>query len=110
MTSGVTSGQAHRPVGPGHDARHAGGRHCIGCDEPYASVGRVAAKVLGALGALNIGGYAGERVVRERLRPSGWDHVEAPVAVVSLALATAMAALGLGRGRGSLTQSAVGRW
>ena len=64
---------------------------------PSASVGRVAAKVLGGLGALNIGGYLGERVVRERLRPSGWDHVETPVAVVSLALATAMAALGLGR-------------
>lgn len=64
---------------------------------PNASVGRVAAKVLGGLGALNIGGYLGERVVRERLRPSGWDHVETPVAVVSLALATAMAALGLGR-------------
>ena len=66
---------------------------------PNASVGRVAAKVLGGLGALNIGGYLGERVVRERLRPSGWDHVETPVAVVSLALATAMAALGLGRSR-----------
>ena len=61
------------------------------------SVGRVAAKVLGGLGALNIGGYLGERVVRERLRPSGWDQVETPVAVVSLALATVMAALGLGR-------------
>ena len=31
---------------------------------PNASVGRVAAKVLGGLGALNIGGYLGERVVR----------------------------------------------
>jgi energy-converting hydrogenase Eha subunit A len=67
---------------------------------PDASVGRVAAKVLGGLGALNIGGYLGERVVRERLRPNGWDHVETPVAVVSLALATAMAALGLGRVEG----------
>lgn len=57
----------------------------------------VAGKVLGALGALNIGGYLGERVVRERLRPGGWDPVETPVAVVSLTLATAMAVLGLGR-------------
>ena len=64
---------------------------------PNASVGRVAAKVLGGLGTLNIGGYLGERVVRERLRPSGWNHVETPVAVISLALATAMAALGLRR-------------
>ena len=66
---------------------------------PNASVGRVAAKVLGGLGALNIGGYLAERVVRERLRPSGWNHVETPVAVVSLAFATAMAALGLGQSR-----------
>lgn len=57
----------------------------------------VAGKVLGALGALNIGGYLGERVVRERLRPGGWDPVETPVAAVSLGLATAMAVLGLGR-------------
>jgi len=64
---------------------------------PSASVGRAAAKALGGLGALNLGGYLGERVVRERLRPSGWEPVETPVAVVGLGLATAMAVLGLGR-------------
>lgn len=62
---------------------------------PSSQVGRVAVHVLGGLGALNLGGYLGERVVRERLRPSGWDPVETPVAVVSMALATAMGLLGL---------------
>jgi hypothetical protein len=38
--------------------------------------------------------YLGERLVRRRLRPSGWDPVETPLAVVGIGLAGAMAALG----------------
>jgi len=64
---------------------------------PSASVGRAAAKTLGVLGAVNVGGFLGERVVRDRLRPGGWDPVETPIAVVGLGLSTAMAVLGLGR-------------
>jgi hypothetical protein len=57
--------------------------------------GTGAPRMLGALGALNVGGYLGERVVRHRLSARGWDPVETPVAGVSLMLATAMAVLGL---------------
>ena len=51
--------------------------------------------ILGCLGALNVGGYLGERVVRERLSPGGWDPVETPVAAMSLTLAATMGVLGL---------------
>jgi hypothetical protein len=47
--------------------------------------------VLGGLGAAMIGGYLGEALVRKRLRPSGWDAVESPVAAAGLALAATMA-------------------
>jgi hypothetical protein len=57
--------------------------------------GTKAPRVLGALGALNVGGYLGEQVVRQRLSPGGWDPVDTPVAGVGLALAAAMAVLGL---------------
>lgn len=60
--------------------------------------GTAAARALGVLGALNVCGYLGERVVRDRLRPGGWDPVETPVAAVSLSLAAAMGALGLSPG------------
>jgi pimeloyl-ACP methyl ester carboxylesterase len=53
-----------------------------------------AARALGGLGALQVAGYLGERLVRRRLRPSGWDAVESPLAVVGIGLAGAMAALG----------------
>ena len=56
--------------------------------------GRGAARALGGLGALQVAGYLGERLVRRRLRPSGWDPVETPLAVVGVGLAGAMAALG----------------
>jgi hypothetical protein len=56
-------------------------------------------RVLGALGALYVGGYLGERVVRGRLSEGGWDPVETPVAGVGLTLAAAMAVLGLRSGR-----------
>jgi hypothetical protein len=49
--------------------------------------------VLGALGAAMVGGYLGEALVRRRLRPSGWDRVESPIACAGLTLAAAMATL-----------------
>src|SRR5215213_5918994 len=53
-----------------------------------------AARALAGLGALQVPGYLGERLVRRRLRPSGWDAVESPLAAAGLGLAGAMAALG----------------
>jgi hypothetical protein len=54
----------------------------------------LARRVLGALGALNVAGYLAERFFRQHLRPRGFDPVETPVIVTSLALAAAMAVLG----------------
>jgi hypothetical protein len=68
---------------------------------------RIASALLGVLGAVNIAGYLGERVVRERLHVSGWDPVETPVAAVGLGLAALMGLLGLGGVRaGQLTKPA----
>jgi hypothetical protein len=53
-----------------------------------------ARRVLGALGALNVAGYLAERFFRQHLRPRGFDPVETPVIVASLALAAAMTVLG----------------
>jgi len=53
-----------------------------------------ARRALGALGALMVPGYLMERSDRRRLRPSGWDAVETPIAVAGLGLAAAMAVLG----------------
>jgi hypothetical protein len=55
---------------------------------------RGAARALGGLGALQVAGYLGERLVRRRLRPSGWDPVETPLAAIGIGLAGAMPALG----------------
>jgi hypothetical protein len=55
----------------------------------------VATRVLGALGAVMVGGYLGEQVVRERLSIRGWDPVESTVAAAGVALAGAMALTGL---------------
>jgi pimeloyl-ACP methyl ester carboxylesterase len=55
---------------------------------------RGAARALGALGALQVAGYLGERLVRRRLRPSGWDAVESPLILAGIGLAAVMAALG----------------
>ena len=55
---------------------------------------RGAARALGGLGALQVAGYLGERLVRRRLRPSGWDALESPLAAAGLGLAGVMAALG----------------
>jgi len=60
---------------------------------------RGAARALGGLGALQVAGYLGERLVRRRLRPSGWDAVESPLAVAGVGLAGAMAVLGSRAGR-----------
>jgi hypothetical protein len=55
---------------------------------------KTAARALGGLGALMLAGYAGERLVRRRLGPSGWDPVESPLLVVAMGLAAAMTVLG----------------
>jgi hypothetical protein len=55
---------------------------------------RGAARALAGLGMLQVAGYLGERLVRRRLRPSGWDAVETPLVVAGVGLAGAMAALG----------------
>jgi pimeloyl-ACP methyl ester carboxylesterase len=53
-----------------------------------------AARALAGLGALQVPGYLGERLVRRRLRPSGWDAIESPLILVGIGLAAAMASLG----------------
>jgi pimeloyl-ACP methyl ester carboxylesterase len=53
-----------------------------------------AARALGGLGALQVAGYLGERLVRRRLRPSGWDALESPLVLAGIGLAAAMAVLG----------------
>jgi pimeloyl-ACP methyl ester carboxylesterase len=55
---------------------------------------RGAARALGGFGALQVAGYLGERLVRRRLRPSGWEAVESPLAIAGMGLAGAMAVLG----------------
>jgi pimeloyl-ACP methyl ester carboxylesterase len=55
---------------------------------------RGAARALGGLGALQVAGYLSERLVRRRLRPSGWNGVESPLAAAGIGLAGAMAVLG----------------
>ena len=56
--------------------------------------GRAPAAGLGLLGAAMVAGYLGERLVRRRLRPAGWDGLESPVVLAGLGLAAAMALLG----------------
>lgn len=53
-----------------------------------------AAQALGGWGALLVAGYLGERLVRQRLRPSGWDTLESPLLLAAIGLAATMAALG----------------
>jgi len=54
--------------------------------------------VIGTLGAAMVAGYLGEALVRRRLRRSGFDPLESPLAVAGITLAAGMAVLGL-RGR-----------
>ena len=56
--------------------------------------GRRAARGLGIVGLTMVAGYLGERLVRRRLRPAGWDALESPLIMVALGLSVAMAALG----------------
>jgi hypothetical protein len=54
-----------------------------------------AERALGGLGAAMTAGNLAERLVRQRLRPAGWDKAETPVVVAGISLAAAMAVLGL---------------
>ena len=60
----------------------------------------LAGRCLGFLGWANIAGYLGERLVRQRLTPGGWDPLESPIAAVGVAGALGMTALGLDGGGG----------
>ena len=64
---------------------------------------RHASQALRGLGVTLVAGYLGERLVRQRLRPSGWDPVESPLVLVAIGLAVAMAALGRRVSRGTAT-------
>jgi hypothetical protein len=55
---------------------------------------RRVARGLRIVGVTMVAGYLGERLVRQRLRPSGWDALESPLIVVALGLSVGMAALG----------------
>ncbi len=55
---------------------------------------RRAAQGLRIVGVTMVAGYLGERLVRQRLRPSGWDPIESPLIVAALGLSVGMAALG----------------
>jgi hypothetical protein len=55
---------------------------------------RRAAQGLRVVGVTMVAGYLGERLVRQRLRPSGWDPLESPLIVAALGLSVGMAALG----------------
>ncbi|HYY81515.1 MAG TPA: hypothetical protein VFD04_20400 [Actinomycetes bacterium] len=55
---------------------------------------RRAAQGLRMVGVTMVAGYLGERLVRQRLRPSGWDALESPLVVAALGLSVGMAALG----------------
>jgi hypothetical protein len=46
------------------------------------------------VGLTKVAGYLGERLVRQRLRPSGWDALESPLIMAALGLSVGMAALG----------------
>lgn len=58
-----------------------------------------ARRALGLLGGAMTCGYLGERLVRQRLSPSGWDAVESPIVIAGVSLSAAMAVAALRRGR-----------
>jgi hypothetical protein len=64
---------------------------------------RRAQQALGGLGTLLIAGALSERLVRQRLRPSGWDALESSLLVAAIGLAAAMAVLGLRPPSGNTT-------
>ena len=53
-----------------------------------------AARGLRIVGLTMVAGYLGERLVRQRLRPAGWDTLESPLIIAALGLSVGMAALG----------------
>lgn len=55
---------------------------------------RRVAQGLRIVGVTMVAGYPGERLVRQRLRPSGWDALEPPLIVAALRLSAGMAVLG----------------
>ncbi len=64
-----------------------------------------AERTLGGLGTAMVAGYLAERLVRQRLAPSGWDAAETPVLAGGMCLAAAMAVIGL---RPAGTQAEIG--
>jgi hypothetical protein len=55
---------------------------------------RRAAQGLRIVGLTMVAGYLGERLVRQRLRPAGWDTLESPLIIAALGFSVGMAALG----------------
>jgi hypothetical protein len=55
---------------------------------------RRVAQGLRVVGVTMVAGYLGERLVRQRLRPSGWDALESPLVVAALGLLVGIAGLG----------------
>jgi hypothetical protein len=55
---------------------------------------RVAAGALAVIGLLNVPGYGFERLVRQRLSPSGWNKLESPLIAVEIALSALMPVCG----------------
>jgi hypothetical protein len=60
---------------------------------PRWSPRRRAARGLRIVGLTMVAGYLGERLVRQRLRPAGWDALESPLIIAALGLSVGMAAL-----------------
>jgi hypothetical protein len=61
----------------------------------FRQPGTAAERALGGLGATMVAGYLAERLVRQRLAPSGWDKAETPVVAAGICLAAVMAVIGL---------------
>jgi hypothetical protein len=90
MRSPATPSSGDRPVGPGVHAGHPGGADRRRGPSPDSACG----PWLGIVGLTMVAGYLGERLVRQRLRPAGWDALESPLIIAALGLAVAMAAPG----------------
>jgi hypothetical protein len=69
---------------------------CLATARLFRGASRPARVTLGSLGATMVAGYLAERLVRRRLRRSGWHTLESPLVAAGLALAATMAVLGLG--------------
>ena len=80
----------NRLLGATHDAHGAGGgdRAAVARTEPPG------ASVVAGLGIAMVPGYLGEKLVRRRLTPSGYDRVETPVVIAGITLASMTALLG----------------